>query len=47
MTRRRDRWVTVGLAIIRITKHRLGSKGCPTALRGEPASKHKYFIIKD
>ncbi|KAE8547748.1 hypothetical protein EYB25_009541 [Talaromyces marneffei] len=25
---------TVGLAIIRITKHRLGSKGGPTALRG-------------
>jgi hypothetical protein len=37
----------VGLAIIRITKHRLGSKGGPTALYGEPAYKHEYSIIKD
>ncbi|KAL3708879.1 hypothetical protein TMatcc_002667 [Talaromyces marneffei ATCC 18224] len=38
------RFPIVGLAIIRITKHRLGSKGGPTALRGEPAYKHKYSI---
>ncbi|KAL3713550.1 hypothetical protein TMatcc_002253 [Talaromyces marneffei ATCC 18224] len=38
------RIIIVGLAIIRITKHRLGSKRGPTALRGEPAYKHKYSI---
>jgi hypothetical protein len=37
--------ITVGLAILRITKHRVGSKGCPTALGGEPAYKHKYLIL--
>ena len=37
---------TVGLAIICITKHRLGSKGGPTTLCGKPTYKHKYSIIK-
>jgi hypothetical protein len=39
--------IFVGLAISRITKHRIVSKGGPTALRGEPAYKHRYLYYND
>jgi hypothetical protein len=40
-----DNKVSVGLAISRITKHRIVSKGGPTGLRGEPAYKHEFCIL--
>lgn len=39
--------VRVGLAILCITKHRVGSKGGLTVLGGEPAYKHRYLYYND
>lgn len=41
----KEQIVSVGLALSYITKHRIVSKGGPTALRGEPAYKHEFYIL--